>query len=192
MTDCFRAAALTGCANFISWKFPSIFIWFILLEKCSQNAGAGVLYMKHFSLQEGMCQDTEVHLMVRTRQWLSQGEGGLQLGGPEHCSRISFCPSLRSERLCRVLMVRGPRGPSGSFRMGSSNPRCCRSPEVSVGTQAGPPDLPPQHFSSGWLLASMDALVPLEKKFEHSSRRNGKWSGADDWQKYWMRVESVV
>lgn len=85
MTDCFRAAALTGWANFISWKFPSIWFFFFF-GKSSQNAGVGVLYVKPFSLVGGMCQDIEVHLIVRTRQWLSEGEGRLRLGGPGCCS----------------------------------------------------------------------------------------------------------
>jgi len=63
-------------------------IYFI--GKCSQNAGVGVLYIKHFSLLEGTCQDIEVHLIVRTRQWLSQGEGRLRLGGPERCCHQFF------------------------------------------------------------------------------------------------------
>lgn len=96
-----------------------------------------------------MCQDIEVHLIVRTRQWLSQGEERLRLGGPECCSHqfllvtrkrasLQGAPSVWAQETFRWA----------SFRLGSSNPRCCQSPMASAGTWAGPSDLPPEHFSS--------------------------------------------
>lgn len=119
-----------------------------------------------------MCQDIEVHLIVRTRQWLSQGEGRLQLGGPECCSSISFCLSQESERVCTVLTVSGCRGLSAEPLSGqeAQTPTVACHPWRLQGPRLVPPDLPPEHFSSGRHLLFMDALVPLEKKSEHSSR----------------------
>lgn len=69
-----------------------------------------------------------------------------------------------------------------SIRLGGSNPHCCQTSAASAGTQAGPSDLPLECFSPDQHLLSMDALVPVEKKSEHSGSRNGKWSGADDYR----------
>lgn len=130
-----------------------------------------------------MCQVVEVHLIVRTRQWLSQGEGRLWLGGLESCCH-QFLLVTRKWVSPQGPHAEWPQGTSrwASLRLGGSNPHCCQTPVASAGTQAGPSDLPLESFSSSQHLLSMDALVPLEKKSEHSGSRNRKWSGADDYR----------
>lgn len=173
MTDCFRAAALTGWANFISWKFPSILIYFI--GKRSQNAGAGILYIRSFSLLEGKCQDVEVHLIVRTRQWLSKGEGrtwallssvflvtkkwGSLQGAPSEWAQGGFERSFLQAGNLNTNLPNTSAGPSRAL-------------------QLRPP--PAAHGCSG------------TSGEEHKSSRKGKWSGADEQQKYWMWPRPAV
>ena len=102
--------------HFISLYFYLIYF----IGKCSQSTGVGVLFVKHFSLLEGTCQDAKVHLMVRTGQWLSQAEGRLQLEDLSTAPSSCCCHQEGSSLVCGHRAL--PAEPTKGGMLGCSVP----------------------------------------------------------------------